>query len=308
MKKTLIAAGIAAVVAAPAAFAEVKISGVVEQAFTATENSTFAGNADNAISFSASEDLGNGLTAFAKIVLDSDAGTGSTGDTGTKDEVVGLKGSFGTFVTGRMEDFTRSKLTSKMTFEGAAGSGGSGLEGQMNDGSSRDDGAFAYVSPTMNGFHFGVASYADNATDVAAFYDNGPLSIAVARETVKKTTSAQKDQKTTNMAISYSMGDIKATIMRSDVDNESNTANKDGSDMAYRVDYKMGNNTISLGYLDNEDANATTGGTDAGEYMVVEAIHNFSKQTSVYATYTSDDAPAAGTDVDTFTVGMKHKF
>jgi hypothetical protein len=296
MKKTLIAAGIAAVVAAPA-FADVKISGVVEQAFTATENGDFVGSSDNAVAFSASEDLGNGLSAFAKIMLDVDNGT-----TNHKDEVVGLKGSFGTFVTGRMEDFTRSKLAAKMTFAGAAGAGGDGattVEGRMNRGANRADGAIAYITPTVNGLHAGVASYSDNSQDVAVFYDNGPLSLAVSHEMVD-TGSASGTNDTTMMAASYSMGDLKGTIVRAKYEADGAA---DGVDMAYRVDYKMGNNTVSVAYLDNE----STSGANDGSVTQAELVHNFSKQTAAYVSYVSVDEETA-TDADSLTFGMIHKF
>jgi hypothetical protein len=313
MKKTLIAAGIAAVVAAPAAFAEVKISGVVEQAFTMVENGDMVDTSDNAIVFAASEDLGNGLSAFAKIVLDTDNAAAG------KDQVVGLKGSFGTFMTGRMEDFTRSKLAAKMTFLGAGGAGGDGtgtagranaatetVEGQMNRGASRTDGGIAYVSPTMNGFHFGIAAFEDNATDIAVFYDNGPLSLAASREeqTTALNPAGTKDQVTTMLAASYTMGDLKATIVRASVDDASGVAGNDGDDMAYRLDYKMGNNTISAAYLDNE----STSGADAGDITQVELVHNFSKRTAAYVSYVMDDNTGSTADVDTLTFGMQHKF
>jgi len=314
MKKTLIAAGIAAVVAAPA-FADVKISGAVEQAFTATENGNFTGSSDNNIAVSASEDLGNGLTAFAKIMLDVDNGA-----TNNKDEIVGIKSGFGTVVVGRMEDFTRSKISSKMTFVNAGGAGGEALEAELADadtynsggdngaGADRQNGAIAYISPTVNGLHVGVASYEDVATDIAVFYDNGPLSLAVSREEAKRTTSAFKDHTTTAMAASYTMGDIKATVVRVKTEDASDAATtSDATDMAYRLDYKMGNNTISLGYVDNED-NDTDHSNDTKDVMAVELVHAFSKSTNVAASWTSRDEAGSTADVDTFTVGLSHKF
>jgi predicted porin len=325
MKKTLIAAGIAAVVAAPAAFADVKITGTVEQAFALIENGNTTQSSDNDVTFTADEDLGNGLTAFAKVSIDMDSiSTSVNGPGASKDQIVGVKGAFGTFITGRMEDFTRSKLSSKMTLMGAGGAGGDGtgsIEGRLGAsstttyssgraGADRLNGAIAYVSPTMNGFHFGVAGYYDDATDVAVFYDNGPLSLAVSRETVKATTSALKDQDTTVMAASYSMGDIKATVLRSTVDNEGGVNGTDSTDMAYRLDYKMGNNTITLAYLDNEDAGTTQAARDDEEKSIwaLEAVHNFSKRTAAYASYSSVDHATNTSDKDYLTVGISHKF
>jgi hypothetical protein len=54
------------------------VSGRVEQTFTKTDSATAAtdqwiGGTDNNIVFNVTEDLGNGLTAFAKVALDVDA-------------------------------------------------------------------------------------------------------------------------------------------------------------------------------------------------------------------------------------------
>jgi hypothetical protein len=311
MKKTLIAAGIAAVVAAPAAFADVKITGTVEAAFTAIENGNLTNSSDNNVAFSASEDLGNGLSAFAKIMLDTD-----NSSTNSKDNVVGLKGGFGTVVVGRMEGITRSKLSSSMTFVGAGGATGDGtntvegnIEGTATSG--RDDSAWAYITPTMNGLHAAVAGYADNATDIAVFYDNGPLSLAVAQTNNKSSQgTGAKDEKDTTIKASYSMGDVKATVLWADVQDGGGVANTDATDIAYRLDYKMGNNTISVAYLDNETESTTAAGRDAAVKNVLQAeiVHSFSKRTKAYAAYTQLDHATNSSDVDTFTVGLSHSF
>jgi predicted porin len=306
MKKTLIAAGIAAVIAAPVAMADVKISGVVEQNAEFAENAGTAGwDSDNSLTFAASEDLGNGLTAFASITFDTDkADTTSANGKDLKDEKVGLKGSFGTVVFGRMEDFTRSKIASKMTFVGAGGAAGEGLETDMVRGANRGDNAIAYVSPTFNGLHFGVATYENNANDIAIFYDNGPLSLAASRQVVPD-ADGDYDETTVMLAASYTMGDLKATIVRGDVDDHGNLNNYEETDMAYRLDYKMGNNTFSVGFLDDEDG-AANGGTDAGDITVIEAVHALSKRTGVSASYMAVDNTT--TTTDTFNVGVYHKF
>jgi len=311
MKKTLIAAGIAAVVAAPAAFADVKISGVVEQAFTDTDNTEWEGSMDNSITFKASEDLGNGMTAFASITLDTDGqgSSHSSSNTSTKDEIVGIKSGFGTVVMGRMEDFTEGKLMSRMTLRGDGSAGGGALEGGSNVG--RHNNAIAYVSPTVNGFHAGVAGYvvADgsgltndtaDATDIALFYDNGPLSIAASYETVKYDANKQK---TLVATASYKLGDAKFTVLRANTDDVGGTAADDRTDMAYRVDYSMGANAISVSMLDDE----TTNGADGGNKWGVELAHNFSKQTAVYVNYIDMDTTDSGAE-DTMTLGMYHKF
>jgi predicted porin len=308
MKKTLIAAGIAAVVAAPAAFADVSVSGGVEQAFTKTDNGVWAGSSDNFVTFKASEDLGNGLTAFAAITLDVDNTSEDDGTQSTKDEVVGIKGSFGTVMTGRFEDFTEGKLMSRLTLEGDGSAAGGALEGGANAG--RTSHGVAYVSPTVNGFHVGVGGYAVansaswgsvglDAVDVALFYDNGPLSVAISHEMYN--SSAAVDQDSTTMTASYKMGDAKVTVLRQDVNNVGN-ATGDETDTGLRLDYAMGNNTITVSYLEDEDYAAGT--VTTLDKWGVEVAHNFSKRTKVYANMIDMDA----TNADTMTIGLKHKF
>jgi hypothetical protein len=87
---------------------------------------------------------------------------------------------------GRMEDFTEGKVMSMMTLNGT-------LAIEATGNAVRDDDAIAYVSPTVNGLHVGVAGYAltadsdaIDATDMAIFYDNGPLSVKIAgREAIE---------------------------------------------------------------------------------------------------------------------------
>lgn len=300
MKKTMIAMGVAAAVAAPVASADVAVSGYVEQTFTDTAGTgnDWTGTTSSGIDFKASEDLGNGMTAFAQISLDtdrvdSDTTAGSTNTIG-KDSKVGISGDFGTIVLGRMEDFTEGKVMSMMTLNGTGAIEASGNAGRTDD-------AVAYVSPTFSGFHIGAAGYAHNgdadafdATNIAIFYDNGPLSIKIADEDI--------DNSTQSLAIgaSYTMGDLKFSVVNVDWDDVSGTSTADNTDLMMRLDYTMGNNKITVASLDDEvDAGAQ--GTDVTAF---EVTHSLSSRTSVYAGVTDSDAANS----DTTYVGMIHKF
>ena len=296
-KKTLIAMAVASVVAAPIASADVKISGVVEQTFTDTENdangmdtSTF-----NMLNVSASEDLGNGMSAFAKYNMLTKVGT-SIGET-NGDMVVGISSGFGTIVAGTMEDFTEGKLAAMMDMEG---NGSTELAGNAG----RTAGGLAYITPTVNGLHAGVAGYATadgtdkfDATDIAVFYDNGPLSVKVAQETLSKDmTTGAEEQTTTSVGASYAMGDMKVAVLHVGRDDQAGTAGADSDDTMFKGSYKMGNNTLQLGYADDDSAGK--------DITTVELIHKFSGRTSAYAGVTNNDV----TGNDSTFVGMKHKF
>jgi predicted porin len=307
-KKTLIAMAVASVVAAPIASADVKISGVVEQTFTDTENDANGMDTDtfNMLNVSASEDLGNGMSAFAKYNMLTKAGTSIDETNG--DMVVGISGGFGTIVAGTMEDFTEGKLAAMMSMEGTTAN-------ELSGNAGRTQGGLAYVSPTMNGLHFGIAGYAGtgaadtsnfDAVDVAVFYDNGPLSIKVAQETLNNATAnvvaataitaaGTADQKTTSIGASYVVGDLKVAALSVKRENQrvnaSNAVQADSTDFMFKGTYKMGNNSLTLGYA--KDDSDTTGDNDVTS---VELIHNFSSRTSAYVGFSNNDATAAADD------------
>ena len=321
-KKTLIAMAVASVVAAPIASADVKISGVVEQTFTDTDNSGegYTASTFNMLNITASEDLGNGMSAFAKYNMLTKAGT-STGEV-DGDMVVGISSGFGTIVAGTMEDFTEGKLAAMMSMEGTTAN-------ELSGNANRTAGGLAYVSPTMNGLHFGIAGYAGtgaadtsnfDAVDVAVFYDNGPLSIKVAQETLNNATAnvvatvnavaattaaGTADQKTTSIGASYVVGDLKVAALSVKRENQrvnaSNAVQADSTDFMFKGTYKMGNNSLTLGYA--KDDSDTTGDNDVTS---VELIHNFSSRTSAYVGFSNNDATAAADDSTFF--GLKHKF
>ena len=330
MKKTMIAMAVAGVVAAPIASADVKISGVVEQTFTDTENDTNGMDTStfNMLNVTASEDLGNGMTAFAKYNHLTKTGT-NTGET-NGDQVVGISGDFGTVVAGTMEDFTEGKLAAMMTMEG---NGSVELAGN----SGRTAGGLAYITPTVSGFHAGVAGYAGSgavdtdsfdAVDVAIFYDNGPLSIKVAQETENKganasttysatenststgvgvatTTAAAEDQTTTSVGASYTIGDLKVSALHVSRENQGGTSGADSDDTMVKVDYTMGNNKISVGYASDDSVT----GADNDTVTAVELIHNFSGRTSAYIGHVDNTVESSVITGDASTYfGIKHKF
>ena len=113
MNKKLIAAAIgAAVVAAPAAFAEATVYGKIhtdvrmnDSSVPNSDNYTVNSNASR-LGFKGSEDLGNGLKAIYQIEMqfNSDGGTAQVGTAGfsaQRNTFVGLSGDWGTAVVGK---------------------------------------------------------------------------------------------------------------------------------------------------------------------------------------------------------------
>lgn len=326
MKKTLVAASIAALVAAPAAFADVKISGNVIQEFVSDSDDTGADKdglesaAAVDLVFSVSEDLGNGMTAFAKIHQLSDNGDGAQNPA---DQIVGIKGDFGTIVMGRMEDFTEGKVAAM-----AANDSSDVLSIEPNGAydTARADGGMAYVSPSFNGLTVGIAGYAlengtglgrngnIDGTDIMVEYSNGPLLVRAAQEKLDSATAGQPEQKTTSFGVQYKVGDVTLKGYQFDVKDGGNVATNDVDGYFVGADMKMGANTFAVSYAeeDNVNTNSTTGvstkGNGQNKSTMFSINHALSKRTSLTAAYRSIDDADANADRDVTAIGIKHVF
>ncbi len=310
MNKTILAAAIDASIAAPMAVAaDVTISGAVEQTFASeidTLQNGMEGYADNFLKFYATEDLGDGLTAFAQIMLDPEAGVG------TKDNIVGLKGDFGTAFTGRFEPWMPGMILYQMTLQfDAVGVSSSARASVEPDGiaTGRTDNGYAYMSPSFSGLTVGIGGFSDvgtnnanvDAYDLIVAYDNAGLSLKVGYQ---ETDNASD---TTAVSAFYKMDNMKFGVLWADEDSDTGVAS-DQTDISYRFDYTMGNNNITLAYKDNEDASAT-GSVSQNDVIALELNHSFSKRTNAYAGYVDvDEANGSTQDLDYFYAGMRHSF
>jgi len=300
MKKTLIASAIAAAVAAPAvSFADVKISGNVIQEFVADDDGTHDrnGSAKSTIDdgleskaavdlvFSVSEDLGNGLTAFAKIHQLSDNGSGSQAPA---DQIVGLKGDFGTVVLGRMEDFSEGKVAAM-----AATDSSDTLSIEPNGAydTHRAEGGIAYVSPSFNGLTFGIAGYAlpnGGASDTvdtisisglttdasgvsstsATLQGTGDIDVTYLSTGTNLDADAKIDA--TDIMVEYANGPLLVRVARETIDKKATKAGASGQDQetdSIAISYKMDNITL-VGYAFDVENGQGTATNDADGYFV----------------------------------------
>ena len=311
MKKTILAMAVASVVAAPA-MADVSISGKVEQLFTSTDSTTASsdqlqGATDAALNFKASEDLGNGMSAFATTRLDAD---GASGAISTLDTTVGITGGFGTVVAGRMEAFSEAKIMSMVDVLG-----GTSVEPEQ-DSAKRADDAIAYVSPAMNGLTVGVAGYSvvntsvtdDDAFDIqelALMYANGPFAVNFSKTDANASAqSALGVGDASSLGIKYTAGDLAVSGVWQDIEDESSLVGNDNTNYALAAVYTMGSNSVALGYVENESQNGTTDDNTTA----LELRHNFSGRTRAYAGATWDDNATSSTETDTVFFGLEHSF
>jgi len=290
MKKTLVAAAVAAVVAAPAvSFADVSISGNVIQEFvadgddTGTKEDGLESKAAVDLVFSVSEDLGNGMSAFAKIHTLRD-----NGGSGNADQVVGLKGDFGTIVMGRMEDFSEGKVAAM-----AATDSSDALSIEPNGvyNTGRAEGGIAYVSPSFNGLTFGIAGYAlpnmgaagavTTLTSVSgldatsATQDAGGSNVTVSSSTSTATLTGQSSSKdadanidATDIMIEYANAGLTVRVAQENVDGKVYGSSKeDQKTTSIGASYKMGDLTV-VGYRFEVDNGAGVSTNDTDGWFV----------------------------------------
>jgi len=129
--------------------------------------------------------------------------------------------------------------------------------------------------------------------------------VATVNAVAATTAAGTADQKTTSIGASYVVGDLKVAALSVKRENQrvnaSNAVQADSTDFMFKGTYKMGNNSLTLGYA--KDDSDTTGDNDVTS---VELIHNFSSRTSAYVGFSNNDATAAADDSTFF--GLKHKF
>jgi predicted porin len=286
MKKTIIAASIAAVVAAPAAFADVKISG-----YASAEYVEDAMRINNDIVFSASEDLGNGMKAAAKyhMFTDTNHDDNNTPDSKTADMSVSLSGDFGTLTAGRQEGFDEGVFAAFANIDAAHDAD---VEGYFDNGQevmTRDE-RLTYVSPSMNGLSIGVNAQ-DNGTDKTAGTEV-MVKYSANGLTVMAGSSDEDTRKSTNFAVSYKMGDLelRAATRNVEVDAVTGSASSltDIQDAAASV----------AGDLTNADADYAAGTLADGGL--------FTNAAGGIATYTAEVADTAAVDADANFLGAKY--
>jgi hypothetical protein len=312
MKKTIIATAVAAAVAAPAAFADVKIGGMVNPEWVSGDT-TDELRVQTDMVLSGSEDLGNGMKAsfkFHTFVDTQDADTAAVaattdtttlagvtsisssaatnGDTvadqTTADLSVALSGDFGTISVGRQEGFAEGKGDAFYNIDAAHELD---LE-PANSAYTRQNGSIQYTSPSFNGLKVAVNTVeldgnSDAQTEFMVSYSNAGLNVfAISSD---NGTAADDYQ---IIGASYKMGDLELRASMA----EDGTEDTD----FFGAKYKMGNNTFAVGMTDN-----TTSTNDAVIYSVEHAM---SKNVSVYITHLDEDVNTS----DATVIGLRQKF
>ena len=231
MKKTLIA--LAAVAVSSAAMAQVTVSGVLDvqavnnskstaiakdkaNSTEATTNTAAPGNngwSTSQLSFTAVEDLGNGLKATANINTGLTGGSKTLGD---RDRSLSLSGGFGTV---RIGNFTPAADGSGNFYAATSNTAGSG--DALTSAAHGRQVVMQYTTPNMGGLT-GAVTYASGKADKLASegkagkdllglnlsYAQGPLSLAAGTSTV--TTNVEAAAGTAGMCVTAATSTVVA--------------------------------------------------------------------------------------------------
>jgi predicted porin len=300
MKKTIIAAAIAAVVAAPAAMAEVSIYGKAHMAYENKDAATDVDQIDDRASrlgFKANEDLGNGLSAFVKYEFGTEVMDGTANTLTARDAIMGLKGDFGTVAVGRMGAPVKGTLYAIGNVQLADGNGGADFAGSFDSKGYRVDNAIAYMG-SFNGVDVAVATTGNDSTDNHA---NTSISLGTTIGGVKVSVAQLNQDGTADDVLiagaKMSMDALTIGVVYEDVDDASNDTETTG----ISASYAMGANVVSAFASSRDFQSAASPDEDR---MGLGFEHKLSKKTSIYASYADVDTGATATSYDITSVGM----
>ena len=265
----------------------------------------------------ASENLGNGMKAFARFSFQLDPSDGA--DEKNRDQYVGIGGGFGAIILGRLP--TPYKMFGGVkwdpyaaTFLQARRNGGMSGDATGHNGFVND--VLAYATPKgLGGFKATLAYVADendasgvgNGTWTAgASWKGGPIEIIGAATHLD---AANGDQ--VKVGVRYQSGGITAFVQYEDVD-VGGSIRPNGNDLGTLAQgrfllagagYRFGNNLL---HANIGGFNADGGGNDV-DYLAIGLTHFFSKTARVYAGYTNVDFKNVD-DVDMIGAGLRFDF
>ncbi len=228
MQKKIIALAIAGLSTAAFAQSNVTISGNFDTGINTVKTTSAAGvtskitkygsssgSSTTNLTFTATENLGNGMTAGVVMETDPTAGSSSTAGLNNSQNYLFVNGGFGQIKLGLFNNAGLTPNTTSQPF-GTGMAGGYGgnfsrlhvspanvgagvLNGTLGGRSIRTDNQFQYMTPSFGGFtaslglHKGNADAAsgsanlvgDEQTQLGLNYNNGPLNVAFTNEVVK---------------------------------------------------------------------------------------------------------------------------
>lgn len=340
MKNTLIAAAVAAVFAAPAAFADTTLYGQGHVSLDAISadgaedtDLSLASNSSR-IGVKGSHKISDSLSAVYKMEWAVNV-DGEGSDMGQRNRYAGLKGGFGTVVFGR-HDTPMKAVANKYELSWGGTQLGSAT-GLLAAGGfhARLDNVIGYINSfgPVNVFAAYSTSVGGNETNkddngfsISAGIGNGkPFSVDVAYEMHNaEVYGGTEDATAARIGAAYQIGAVKLVAQFTQETDIGAVADNDRTTGGVGAALKMGKNTLKAQYfMADPDADET------GSQLVALGIdHKLSKLATVYASYgmmSNDDnaslglggaghgnseklTPTAGGDADGFSLGLQVKF
>jgi predicted porin len=326
MKKTLIA--LAVLAASTASMAQVTLYGVADVAVGSVDksagglgltNDKFQAIASNVLNngnsrfgLKGTEDLGGGLKAMFQyeggINIANGAGNTSGGQLFSRTATVGLSGGFGSLVAGRT--LTTSffsvaawELTGTANYSVVANQFGFGGAGP------RDSAAVKYDTPAMGGISasamfipegnaaYGTALAPKGKYDLSVGYGAGPM---VATLAYNKVDSGAEG---TVVGGSYNFGMVKVAASWNSV--KDGAGNKVTEGYTLGASLPMGPWTFTADMAQDTISRAANS-TDTD--FLLEAKYALSKRTFVYGVYMMDGKGKTASDVNGYSLGLRHNF
>ena len=338
MKKHLIAAAVASVLAVPAfAQSTVTIYGVLDAGIQNHDNgsesitrSTSSALTTSRLGFRGSEDLGGGLKANFQLESTLNTSTGNTGSstanqTFDREVWVGLSGGFGELRIGR-QDVTAAQDVDIAVSQAVNLGLSPAIGGKNGELGGDQDNVVKYISPSFSGLQvqlgYSSGHSMANQTDlkgeqsgISAAYNAGPLRVVAGWHKTDGATSAL-EQDYTAFGASYDFGAVSVGGFVAKGDNNLAGDVKINS-LSARV--PLGDGLALHGVYQTAKISGVSGAKGDGYILAVTKA--LSKRTSIYAAYTDVDnesagtmtmrgvsAPAAGKDPNAFSVGVVHTF
>lgn len=327
MQKKLIAAAVAGLVST-GAMAQVTVYGLIDIGyFTIDSNNApddFAGLrgglSGSRIGFSATEDLGGGLsaTALLETTINADQDAGFAG-TGRRSHVGLTSASMGTVVLGRLYSpgyNWAGKYDANSTSQFSSVSNAQQVAGFTStaNGAGRLNNTIGYASPNFSGFTFGAAYQFNeelkggtlaapaDAGRVMGFnvdYTAGPLAVGAAYHSgsdIGVLVAAQNDFTEMSIGGSYDLGVAKlvATYQTLEVEpTAGGVATTEYTLVSFGASFPIGQGAIkaSLAQLSDDLPGAVA---EDADFIGIEYNHSLSKRTTAYVGYAkvSNDANA----------------
>ncbi len=320
MKKNILAAAVAALVATPfAASADTTLYGQMHgsidflSADSGTNDSAIAASSNTSrVGIKGAHDLGSGL----KGVYQAEWGISGTGDEknlNARNTFVGLAGGFGTFIIGK-HDSPLKIVGRKADLFWSTQLGQNRSITAVNDGSVPKDGwdlrpnnVLAWVSPALGPVTI-IAAYVtdhtlaggstpivenndNNAVSVLAMGNFGPVFAAVGYET-HDAAGASETESAARLTLSGNLGAVKLVGFYQTAKDQGFVAGNDRNVFGIGASFKAGSNTFKAQVYQADDNDLTA---DSGATLAAVGIdHSLSKSTAVYAQYAqiSNDANA----------------